>query len=74
MLSVPINEFWKNLITLLPSYGNSPLDAVVAMELIRAGRVPVKGMVTHHLPLGEIQRGFDLVAGAGESLKVIITP
>lgn len=73
-LSVPINDFWRSGVKLLPSYGNAPLDAIVAMELIHAGRVPVKEMVTHRLPLGEIQRGFDLVAGAGESLKVIIEP
>jgi len=46
----------------------------VAMELIRAGRVSVVDMITHRLPLGDIQRGFDLVAGANESLKVIIEP
>ena len=73
-LSVPINEFWRNGIKLLPSYGNSPLDAAVAMELIRAGRVNVEDMITHRLPLGDIQRGFDLVAEAGESLKVVIEP
>ncbi|MGZ3635972.1 MAG: alcohol dehydrogenase catalytic domain-containing protein, partial [Syntrophales bacterium] len=31
-LSVPLNEFWRNEIKLMPSYGNSPLDATVAIE------------------------------------------
>ncbi len=73
-LSVPINEFWRNGIKLMPSYGGAPLDIDVAIELIRAGRVPVKEMITHHLPLTEIQRGFDLVARAGDSIKVIVEP
>ena len=73
-LSVPLNDFWRNEIKLLPSYGNSPGDAVTAIDLIRFGRVNVDAMITHRLPLEEIQRGFHLVAGGGDSMKVIIYP
>jgi len=73
-LSVPINEFWRNEIKLMPSYGNSPLDATVAIELIRSGRVPVGKMITHRLPLDKAGLGFRLVAQGGDSLKVIIAP
>ncbi|MBP9021048.1 MAG: alcohol dehydrogenase catalytic domain-containing protein [Syntrophobacterales bacterium] len=73
-LPVPINEFWRNEISLMPSYGNAPLDAVEAIELLRAGRVSVDGMVTHRLGLEETGLGFRLTASAGESLKVIVEP
>jgi L-iditol 2-dehydrogenase len=73
-LPVPVNDFWRNGITLMPSYGNSPLDAMVAIELIRARRVPVGEMITHRLSLAETGLGFQLVAGAGESIKVIVEP
>ncbi|MGC9975969.1 MAG: zinc-dependent dehydrogenase [Syntrophales bacterium] len=73
-LSVPLNEFWRNEIKLMPSYGNSPLDATVAIELIRSGRVPVGKMITHRLPLDKAGFGFLLVAEGGESLKVVIEP
>jgi L-iditol 2-dehydrogenase len=73
-LSVPINDFWRNGITLLPSYGGSPADIMIAMDLIRARRVPVEEMITHRLPLDEAARGFMLVAGASESIKVILLP
>ncbi|MCX5841309.1 MAG: zinc-dependent dehydrogenase [Deltaproteobacteria bacterium] len=73
-LPVPINEFWRNEIKLMPSYGNSPLDATLAIGLIRSGRVPVEKMITHRLPLTETGRGFRLVAGGGKSMKVIIEP
>jgi len=73
-LPVPVNDFWRNGITLMPSYGNSPLDAIVAIELIRARRVPVHEMITHRLSLAETGLGFRLVADAGESIKVIIEP
>ena len=73
-LPVPINDFWRNEIRLMPSYGNSPKDAAIAIELLRSRRVAVREMITHRLPLEEAGRGFALVAGSGESLKVIITP
>ncbi len=73
-LPVPVNEFWRNGITLLPSYGNSPLDATQAIELIRAKRVAVEPLITHRLSLAETGLGFRLVAEAGESIKVIIEP
>jgi L-iditol 2-dehydrogenase len=73
-LPVPINDFWRNEIKLMPSYGNAPLDAVEAIELMRAGRVSVDRMITHRLGLEETGLGFQLMASAGESLKVIIEP
>jgi L-iditol 2-dehydrogenase len=73
-LSVPLNEFWRNEIKIMPSYGNSPLDAMVAIDLIRMGRVAVKRMITHRLSLAEAGKGFQLVASAGDSMKVIIEP
>jgi L-iditol 2-dehydrogenase len=73
-LSVPLNEFWRNEIKLMPSYGNAPLDAVEAIELIRSGRVAVDRMITHKLGLAEAGAGFRLVAEGGASMKVIIEP
>lgn len=73
-LSIPVNDFWRNSITLLPSYGNSPRDAVEAIELIRAKRVPVEEMITHTLPLEKAAEGFKLVSDGKDCLKVIIEP
>jgi L-iditol 2-dehydrogenase len=71
---VPINDIWRNGITLMPSYGSNPLDITIAMDLIRARRIPVQDMITHRLSLAETGVGFQLVAAAGESIKVIIEP
>jgi len=73
-LPVPINEFWKNGITLLPSYACSPYDITVAIDLINAGRLPLDELTTHRLPLDECRKGFQLVAEARDSMKVIINP
>jgi L-iditol 2-dehydrogenase len=73
-LSVPINDFWRNGVTLMPSYANDARDALEALDLIASGAVPVAKMITHRLPLDEAQEGFRLTASAGESLKVVLAP
>jgi L-iditol 2-dehydrogenase len=72
---LPVNElFWRNEITLTSSYAANYTEHTEALELIRLGKVPVKDMITHRLPLNDIREGFRLVAEAKESLKVIINP
>ena len=76
-LSIPISIndlFWRNEITLTSSYGGSPADYSAALELIRAGKVGVREMITHRLGLAETGLGFQLVARAQDSLKVVIEP
>jgi L-iditol 2-dehydrogenase len=73
-LSVPINDFWRNGITLMPSYANDARDAMEALDLISSGAVPVARMITHRLPLDEAQAGFRLMAASGDSLKVVLVP
>lgn len=69
---VPMNELWRNEITLMTSYGAGPKDIQTALELI--GSVNVKDMITHRFGLKDTSKGFKLVADAKESLKVIIEP
>ncbi|MCL4466037.1 MAG: alcohol dehydrogenase catalytic domain-containing protein [Chloroflexi bacterium] len=73
-LPVPVNDFWRNGVTLLPTYGAAPSDLAVSLDLIRARRLPLPEMITHRLPMAEIAQGFRLVAEARESIKVIIYP
>jgi len=76
-VSVPISVndlFWRNEITLTSSYGGSPADYAEALELIKAGKIRVREMITHRLRLAETGRGFQLAARAQDSLKVIIEP
>lgn len=71
-ITLPFPDIWRREITLQTSYGAAPSDFPAAIELIRRRRVPVADMITHRLPLDEIARGFELVAGGGESIKVVI--
>ena len=73
-LSVPINQFWRNEITMRTSYGAAPNDLEDSMRVLATKRLNVKDMITHRLTLSEAQEGFKLMAEAGQSLKVILEP
>jgi L-iditol 2-dehydrogenase len=68
------NLFWRNEATLISSYAGTPDEHIEALRLIRDRKIKVKEMITHRLPLNEIQKGFKLVVDAKESVKVIIEP
>jgi L-iditol 2-dehydrogenase len=74
-IPISVNDlFWRNDITLTTSYAGSPSDHMVALELIKAGRIKVNDMITHRLSLTETGRGFELVASGRDCIKVIIEP
>ena len=73
-IRLPAERFWRDEISVSFSYGAAPDDLREALALIAGGRIDARSMVTHRLPLSDIQTGFGLVAGASESLKVVIVP
>ena len=76
-VTIPISMndlFWRNDVTLTTSYAGDCADHMTALQLIQAKRVAVKEMITHRLGLSETALGFELVAQAHDSIKVIIEP
>jgi len=74
-IPLPFNElFWRTEITLTSSYAGSPADYKEALDLIASKRLNILDMITHRLSLAETSLGFQLVAQAQESIKVIIYP
>ncbi|MFH0786365.1 MAG: zinc-dependent dehydrogenase [Pseudomonadota bacterium] len=74
-IPLSINDlFFRNDITLTTSYAGSPADHWRALQLIQAGVLNVQRMITHRFGLSDTVKGFQLVAGAQESIKVIIEP
>jgi L-iditol 2-dehydrogenase len=73
-VSIPINDFWRNEITVMTSYGAAPDDLKGSLELISKNKVNIRDMITHRLSLAETGKGFQLVADAKNSIKVIIEP
>ena len=74
-MPVSLNDlFWRTELTILSSYAASPADLQEALQWIAKKKINVKDMITHRLPLAEIQRGFDLTLRPRRSVKVIIQP
>jgi L-iditol 2-dehydrogenase len=74
MVPVPMNDMWRNEITLMTSYGASPQDLEIAISLMENKRIVLNDMITHRLSFDECQLGFHLVADAKDSIKVIFEP
>ena len=74
-IPISINKiFWRTEIALISSYAGTPGEHMEALELIRTRKFHIQDMITHRLKLSQIQRGFQLVSEAKDSLKVIIEP
>lgn len=73
-VAIPINVFWTQEIKVLTSYYCGPPDITEAIKLLKAGTIEVNDMITHRLPLEDIEKGFRLVIEGQESIKVIIRP
>lgn len=71
-LPVPVNDFWRQSIKIMHSYGASPLDEIEALKLLETGKIPVKKLITHRLNLKDAGLGFKLVAEAKDCIKVIL--
>jgi L-iditol 2-dehydrogenase len=73
-MNIPVNDFWRNAVKIVHSYGAGPKDLAEALELLRSKKIKVEKLITHRLGLEDIGRGFQLVAGGQDCIKVIIEP
>ena len=73
-VTIPINDFWTREVRILTSYYCGPPDIAESINLIETAKIVVDDMITHHLPLKDISKGFQLVIDGRESIKVIIKP
>jgi L-iditol 2-dehydrogenase len=53
--------------------GSAPEHNRKALEYISTGQVPVKDLITHHIPLDNVLEAFGIVA-RGEAIKVTVEP
>jgi len=74
LVQVPFGDLWKDEISITMTYAGSPRDINEAIELLRTSKVVVSDMITHRFGLADTGKGFEFVAKAEESIKVIIEP
>jgi L-iditol 2-dehydrogenase len=70
----PLFELWNKQVTMASTYAGSPKDIQMAIDCIVQKKITVTDMITHRLPLSETAKGFQLVAQASNSIKVIVEP
>jgi L-iditol 2-dehydrogenase len=73
-IPLPLFELWNKQVTMVSTYAGSPKDILMAIDCIAKKKITVTDMITHVLPLRESAKGFQLVAQAQHSIKVIIEP
>jgi L-iditol 2-dehydrogenase len=73
-LPVPVNDFWRQSVKIVHSYGASPADLQQALDLLAGRKISVGKLITHRLGLAEAGLGFRLAAEAKECIKVILEP
>jgi L-iditol 2-dehydrogenase len=57
----------------LGSSDSTPGHVKKAVEILSSGTFPADKIITHHLPLDDIEKAFELMR-SGESLRVVLTP
>jgi L-iditol 2-dehydrogenase len=73
-IPLPLFYLYFGLVNIVFSYAAVAEDLVEAIDLLKSGRIRIDDMITHRFGLADAQKGFDLVAKAEESMKVIIEP
>lgn len=71
---LPLYDIYFKSTRIIFSYAAVTDDIIEAIELLRSKAFNAQDMITHRFGLSEIQKGFDLVARAERSIKVIILP
>ena len=73
-LPLPVNDFWRQNIKIVHSYGASPDDTTESVELLRKKCLNVNSLITHRLKLKDAGLGFKLFLSAKDCIKVILEP
>lgn len=73
-IPIPVEDFWRNELALVSSYGAAPVDIEESLELIKDGKINVRDLITDRVRLDDIQKGFKIAGGAKDSLKVVVVP
>ncbi|MEM3623466.1 MAG: zinc-dependent dehydrogenase [Candidatus Bathyarchaeia archaeon] len=71
-LEISPKELFFSEIQIISSYSTSHLETRLALELIKSGRLNLKGLITHRFRLEETAEAFKTALENKESLKIII--
>jgi len=73
LITVDSNVVHYKELILAGANGSSPAQNAEALALIASGKVPVADLITHRLPLAQVEDAIHAVT-SGEAIKVVIKP
>jgi L-iditol 2-dehydrogenase len=68
------NRLYFSGITINHAYSSTMAETSAVLDLIAAGRVDARSLITHRFGLDGAAEGIDLIVRAGESIKSVIIP
>jgi L-iditol 2-dehydrogenase len=72
-LGLSLNElFWRKELVIVSSYGPGDVPFSEPLRLIETGAIEVDDLITHRVPFKDVKQGFETVAKAEQSLKVVL--
>ncbi len=71
-LEIPINDYWRNEIKIMTSYGAAPEDLDESYNWIKSKKIRITDIISHRFPLSKVREAFEVVCEADESMKVLI--
>ena len=72
-LETDLQDLYMKGARLVPTYAATERGTNTALRLIASGRLPVRQLVTHRIPLARIEEGFRQATATEGTIKVVIT-
>jgi len=69
---IPISRLFYDEVRITPSYSASERDVEASIRVIASKRLPLKRIVTHIIPLSEVERAFQTAQDVEKTIKVIV--
>ncbi len=70
---VPWEQVGKKSETVICSYSSSYTAWEMALTLASSGKIKLKPLITHHLPLEDWEKAFDALE-SGKGVKAVLRP
>lgn len=73
LMSLDVSSLFLREISLQSSYSTSETEMRIALDLIAQKRITPAQMITHRIPLQDVNEAFQLAADGREAVKVVVT-
>ena len=73
MVGLDLGAVFFREVTIQSTYSAGPLDTRDALALLASGAIDAEALISHRLPLAEVEEAFRL-ARSGEAVKVVVEP